>query len=264
MDLRGLKYSNISLATLLGFISTLVLGLVENSPSIGIPEIEYYGYPLVWRTSVIFRQQEIFWSNFFLDLVFWAAIFYLLIFLFNRFKSRKSNFLALILVVFLASFFMCAVHEFGHVFWGLIGGGELSYLKIGFVELYPGIRLVSEFKLGKVLFSGFESDFGRGIYLLGGSLSTNLVSWFFAVFSRRNMFFWVSGVVGLLDLPLYVFLPQLGIRHWVFLGGVSAEPLVGARILGVPDVLFYFLVVFSTVALFAIYFGGFFTFFGSD
>lgn len=63
----------------------------------------------------------------------------------------------------------------------------------------------------------------------------------------------VLGAFGILDLPLYVVFPQLGLSHWIFLGGTEPEPLNGARILGIPDPAFYLAVALLTLALLLLY-----------
>ncbi|PTD94273.1 hypothetical protein C9439_02975 [archaeon SCG-AAA382B04] len=238
----------------IGIISTVLLGLVKNGPKIGIPEIKYYGYPLSWRATITFQPQRFIILNFLIDFLFWVAIFGIVIFLLNKFDVSIYNLLMLVALIIFCGFFMDIVHELGHVLWGSIAGGELHFFKIGFLEFYPKIELTNNFELGKALLSGFETDFGRGIYLLGGSLTTNLVSWIFTVFRNKNILYRISGVFGLLDLPLYVFLPQLGVRHWVLRGGLTPEPLLGAKKVGVPDELFYLLVLSSTIALIYLYF----------
>ncbi len=44
-----------------------------------------------------------------------------------------------------------------------------------------------------------------------------------------------------LDLTLYTFLPLLGLRHFLFLGGAAPEPLEGAAQAGVPAGIFLLL-----------------------
>jgi hypothetical protein len=96
---------------------------------------------------------------------------------------------------------------------------------------------------------------------LGGSLTTNLVSWFLALILLRTSLSFKTqvalrtlGLIGFLDLPFYVLFPQIGLRHWIFLGGDSAEPLIGARKMGIPDPVFYLMVILTTLGLVFVYF----------
>jgi|ETNmetMinimDraft_26_1059896.scaffolds.fasta_scaffold370001_1 hypothetical protein len=50
-------------------------------------------------------------------------------------------------------------------------------------------------------------------------------------------------VVYTADLPAYSIFPKLGLRHAVFIGGPESEPLIGALVMGVPEWVFYILVV---------------------
>lgn len=88
---------------------------------------------------------------------------------------------------------------------------------------------------------------------------TNVVSWFLVLVLLKTKLghttqiaLKISGLFGLLDLPFYVVFPQIGLRHWVFLGGDRPEPLLGARKIGVPDPLFYvvtFLITFACMGM---------------
>lgn len=254
MNIKNFKGKDLTFIFVLGTILTLLLGFLKNNPRVGIPEIEYFGYPLPWRVTITFQPQEIILANFFIDFLFWIAFFGVFVFLMNKFGVSKSNALFLVFLAILCGLFMDFVHELGHFLWGSMVGGKLHFFKIGFLELYPKIKVTEDFVLGKALLSEFKTDFGRGIYLLGGSLTTNIVSWIFTVFRDKNILFRFSGIFGLLDLPLYVFLPQLGLRHWLFIGGSVPEPLLGARKIGFPDELFYLFVLSSTTALVYLYF----------
>jgi hypothetical protein len=55
-------------------------------------------------------------------------------------------------------------------------------------------------------------------------------------------FLLVAEALMFVDLPLYTFLPLLGLRHFFFVGGASPEPLEGAIQLGLPAWLFMVLV----------------------
>ena len=114
--------------------------------------------------------------------------------------------------------------------------------------------------LGLVRIEGL-SGFNFGFFLLGGAFSTNVVSWLVGLFLLRRKFIGniriclrVFGLFGLLDLPLYVILPQLGFRHWLLVGGTQPEPLIGARMMGISDLIFYAFVVLTSVGLISLYY----------
>jgi hypothetical protein len=99
------------------------------------------------------------------------------------------------------------------------------------------------------------------LFLLGGSLTTFFFAWIIACIlikktpgQKLHVILKSMGIIGLLDLPFYVFLPQIGLYHWIFLGGNTPEPLFGAREIGIPDLVFYFIVIFSSFTLALIYF----------
>lgn len=171
-----------------------------------------------------------------------------------HFKSRRLQ-LALIMFVPLG-LVMDLVHEGGHVLWGALMGGELSYMKVAFFELYPKFALTSNFELGYVSMSGLNTPFENGLFLLGGSLTTMIWAWIICPIlmlrrwgSKWRLLLLELGMLGLLDMPLYVFLPQIGLKHWFLIGGSIPEPLVGIRQMGIPDTVFYLGLFASTAAL---------------
>jgi hypothetical protein len=97
--------------------------------------------------------------------------------------------------------------------------------------------------------------------LLGGLMMTSFAAWIIAnivrtvrLSSRRQLVLKMVGLWGILDLPFYVIFPQLGLRHWIVLGGHEPEPLIGARMMGIPDPVFYLAIVLSTIGLNILYF----------
>lgn len=92
-------------------------------------------------------------------------------------------------------------------------------------------------------------------------MTTNIVSWLLALILLRTSLGYktkialrILGLLGFLDLPFYVLFPQIGLRHWIFLGGYQPEPLIGARKIGIPDPAFYMMVVLTTLGLIFLYF----------
>jgi len=157
-------------------------------------------------------------------------------------------------------FIMDLVHELGHAAWGIVAGGRLAYLKVAYFELYPSFAVTPDFALGLTRVTGLTTEFGHGLFLLGGSATTSFAASLIGpllmkVRLRRKalVVLRMLGLLGVSDLPLYVVLPQMGFRHWFFFGGETPEPLFGARRLGLPDPVFYTLVVATTLALLSLY-----------
>jgi hypothetical protein len=157
---------------------------------------------------------------------------------------------------------MDIAHELGHALSGIALGGKLTYFKIAFFEIYPNPSLTTTFELGQVEMTNLGKS-AFGVFLLYGSLTTNVIAWLIGLLllklhfgNRTKLALKIFGLLGILDLPLYVLFPQIGLQHWVFLGGNSPEPLVGARNLGIPDLAFYIAVAFTTLGLILLYFVG--------
>ena len=154
------------------------------------------------------------------------------------------------------------VHEVGHGITANILGGE-------FTALYtlPGIQVWPHF--GQPYPGVWHNYFGMAYYSSGpgwapngwqsglvalmGSGSNLLIAalalaflWIFRP-SRGLAYFLVAESLMFLDLPLYTFLPLLGLRHFVIYGGASPEPLEGALQIGIPQWLF--LVVVGAVSV---------------
>lgn len=255
-------------ALFFGVFLSLITGLFENGPKIGIPENKYYGYPLIWRITKTFQPTEIIFSNLAMDAAFFIGISFLVIVILEKIVFPKLGIrvnyksLALPMILFIPlGLVMDFVHEFGHVVWGAAAGGSLTYMKLTFFEIYPRLAITPEFVLGEVRVEGISTGFGYGLFLLGGSLTTNIVSWLLALIllktilgPRTRVAVKILGLFGLLDLPFYVFLPQIGLQHLVILGGHSPEPLIGAKMMGIPDLAFYMIVIIATVGLLLLYF----------
>jgi hypothetical protein len=180
----------------------------------------------------------------------------------HKIAHVDSKTLTLIAIAFIPlGLLMDLAHEFGHALWGIVAGGELVYLKIAYFQIYPNLALTTTFVLGYVEVEGLRTAFAQGLFILGGSLTTNIVAWLLGLFLlrvhigyRKQVVLKTLGFFGILDLPLYVLLPQIGLQHWILLGENVPEPLIGARDLGIPDLAFYAVVVLTTLGLFLLYF----------
>lgn len=252
-----------------GVIASLATGLFENKRQIGIPENKYYGYPLVWRITSLDGSTEYVATNFTLNFGFWSVISFLVLLFLWKFLFPKSGINASCKAFLLpASLFiplgivMDLAHEFGHALWGAIMGGTLTYMQIAYLQIYPQIAITSQFVLGLTMIDGLAyGSFAYGMMLLGGSLTTNIASWVLAIILLKTSFgnkkqtaLKILGLFGVADLPFYVVFPQMGLNHWIFLGGNTPEPLIGARMMGVLDGVFYIFVAASTFGLILLYF----------
>ena len=262
---QTLRLRSIVGAIVCGLLLSLATGLVENGPEIGIPEFKHYGYPLVWRVTKTFQPTEFRFTSFAIDTAFWIAISFLAVIILKILKLRigfRYETLLLPLALFIPlGLVMDFVHEFGHAMWGTAVGGRLTYMKIAYFEIYPKLAITPQFQLGLVEVKGLPTEFASGVMRLGGSLTTNIISWLLALILLRTSLGYktqvalkILGLFGLLDLPFYVLFPQLGLRHWIFLGGRQPEPLLGARKMGIPDPAFYTMVVLTTLGLIFLYF----------
>jgi hypothetical protein len=155
---------------------------------------------------------------------------------------------------------MDLTHELGHALWGIVAGGHLAYLKITYFQIYPNFALTPTFVLGYVEVMGLTTGFARGLFLLGGSVTTNIVAWLIGLLlltvhtgNRKQVILKTLGFFGILDLPLYVLFPLIGLQHWILLGGNIPEPLIGARHVGIPDPAFYAIVISTTLGLLLLY-----------
>ncbi len=269
-----LRIETVKLKLLFGAITCGVLislgtGLVNNESGISIPEIKHYGYPLVWLITNLNAPTEYVLTNFALDTVFWVTVSLIILILLEKTAfpkleissvSYKSLILPLALLIPLG-LVMDFVHESGHAIWGTVMGGKLSYMQVAYFVIFPRLAITPHFRLGLVNIDGLAYDsFGYGLMLLGGSMTTNIASWLIAPIllktslgNKTKVALKVLGLFGILDLPFYVIFPQIGLGHWIFLGGCEPEPLLGARIMGIPDPVFYLIVALSTLGLALLY-----------
>jgi len=201
---------------------------------------------------------------------FWAALVFLIV-LFATIKllkmpvGLKYDPLLLPLVLFIPlGLVMACVHEFGHALWGTLVGGTVTSIQVAYLEIYPVIQLTSHFVVGSVGIEGI-SGFEYGLFLVGGSITTNIVAWLLVLILHRihlginaQRLLQILGLFGLLDLPFYVLFPQIGLRHWIVIGGNQPEPLLGARLMGIPDSVFYIVVGLTTLGLSVLYLKRFF------
>ncbi len=258
------------IAAVFGASVSLGTGLVENPPRASIVGYRYYGHPLVWRVTRTFELPvEYILTNLAIDAAFWIIIFSFTSVALGRVVlprlgvDVKGRPLLLLLVLFLPlGFAMDLVHESGHALWGTGVGGRLTYMKVAYLEIYPRLAITPQFQLGLAKVEGLEyGSVAHGLMLLGGSMTTNIASWILALIlltlslgNKTQATLKLLGLFGILDLPFYAVFPQLGLGHWIFLGGACGpEPLTGARMIGIPDPAFYLMIALSTLGLVLLY-----------
>jgi len=150
------------------------------------------------------------------------------------------------------------VHELGH-------GSTAQFLGGTFRGLYvwPGIQIWPSFGeqfqgewqgfVGVVSYSYGEDWLQDGwqvglVQLMGSGANLILailsLSALWAIRPRKWIrLFLLAEAFVFTDMLFYTFLPLIGLRHWFFFGGDSAEPLLGATKLGIQTWLFLLLVV---------------------
>jgi len=263
LNVQNLRLRPIFGAIVFGVLASLATGLVKRN-IISIPEIENYGYPLVWRITTLDGAVEYILNNFAVDAVFWVAISLIALIILEKIAfpklgisvSRKTFLLPLALFIPLG-LVMDFVHELGHAIWGTAVGGRLTYMQIAYFEIYPRLAITPQFQLGSTGIDGLTyGSIAYGFMLLGGSMTTNIASWLLTLVllktslgSKTQVALKVLGIFGILDLPFYVVFPQMGLAHWIFFGGYGPEPLRGIQMMGVPDAAFYLMVFLSTFGL---------------
>jgi hypothetical protein len=79
-----LKYIVLSFAC--GTVATGISGLVQNQP-IGREGIDFWGFPIQWRTTIFGTPYQTFPVNFLLDVLLWVAFFFVAIFVLNGLRN---------------------------------------------------------------------------------------------------------------------------------------------------------------------------------
>jgi len=268
--LQTIRLRSVVVAIVCGLLLSLATGLFENPPKeASIMRFKYYGHPLAWRVTDIFGPTAYRFDSLAMDAAFWIIISFFAVVLLEKMLKLRVGFkyetflLPLVLFVPLG-LVMDFFHEFGHVMWGVAAGGRLTFMKVAFFEIYPRFAVTPQFDLGYVQVIWNTPDppaFEYGLFVISGSLTTNIIAWMLAlILLKKSLGFKtkvtlkILGIFGILDLPFYVLFPQIGFRHWIFLGGCQPEPLIGARTMGIPDSAFYIVVALTTLGLIFLYF----------
>lgn len=252
-----------------GFFAALGTGMISSASGIGIPEMKLYGYPLPWIVTDLNGPTQYVLTNLALNIVFWAAVLSISLVSLQKImfpalgiEVDRKRILLMTLLFIPLGFAMTFAHETGHAALASAVGGELKYMKITYLEVYPRLAVTPEFQLGLTEVAGLTyGSVEYGLMLLGGSTTTNIASWITGLVllvtslgGKAEFILKLLGFFGILDLPFYVVFPQIGLRHWIFIGGESGpEPLIGARMVGIPDAAFYLMVGVLTLGLLLLY-----------
>jgi hypothetical protein len=165
-----------------GLIITMMTGIVENRLQASIIGATHYGVPLPWRITLTTVPETTTWiiGALLLDVIFWSGVSYvstLLILSRNQLLLRTidRSMIILSLFVILGGFVMALIHELGHAVCGTVLGGNLTFMQVAFFKLYPHIAVTPDFIVGIVRIQGLVNE-SYGLFLLGGSLTTNMVA----------------------------------------------------------------------------------------
>jgi hypothetical protein len=175
-------------------------------------------------------------------------------------RIKYSKIIFSVLIFASSGLIMDLIHEIGHAITGTIVGGTLAYMQVAFFQVYPRLAFISHFRLGYCVVYGISTNFEYGFFLIGGSLTTHIAAWIIAFVlinhpleEKTHIFLKTIGLFGVLDLPFYVIFPQMGLRHWIIIGGETPEPLIGAQKMGFPEPIFYIIATLLTTALIYFY-----------
>jgi hypothetical protein len=258
-----------AVAMVCGMIAAILSGLFENSAEGGMLGAKSFGHPWVWRSNIVQSATEsiVRSDNLAADAAFWAITFFIILLLAERFVFKRPDsllnnkrFVFSAVLLMPMGLLMGLIHELGHFFAGTALGGTLSYIQVGFFELFPKLAIAAQFRLGSVNVTGFSTPAQKGLFLLAGSSTASIAALVVGVFlytkeigGRTMLSLKILGVFGLLDMPFYVAFSSLGLRHWILLGENQPEPLIGAKQLGIPDPIFYFAVTIFTFVSILLY-----------
>lgn len=141
-----------------------------------------------------------------------------------------------------------ALHETGHAVVALAYGREIRQVRVGpFLTIYPVLEFGSiNLDLGEVKQAPPKSQHEEGLRDVAGSGLTAIIAIILlALFRPAGASGLVKTIVSVASLVLswdiisYSTFPLLGWRHWIVLGGIEPEPVIGADLLGVVRWVYY-------------------------
>ena len=161
--------------------------------------------------------------------------------------------LALALPIALGSALLAGMvaHEEGHAATAMLFSQPIhSVGVVPGVELYPRLRRVPwDGWIAYVDHGEPPRPWQAGLckFMGGGTTALLAYGWVGAAFYVGRCrpvaptFLLAAGVVFAWDILMYATMPLLGLRHAVFIGGADPEPLLGARLMGMPAPLVWLL-----------------------
>lgn len=148
------------------------------------------------------------------------------------------------------------LHEAAHTIAILFFGGKIEAIILSpYIQIYPEIRFLPfNNHMGDVIHTPQLSDNAEGLIALSGSGLTGFIAlWGLFLIQKISLKKSVRIVTTIMflifawDIISYSILPNIGLLHWGFIGGETAEPLIGALLLGINWYLYF--------GLLSIYFG---------
>lgn len=154
-------------------------------------------------------------------------------------------------------------HEMGHALTARLFREPINSVGVApGVELYPRLRRIPwDGWIAYVDHGAPPEVWQAGLCKLMGCGTTAIVAYVllgggaFSIGTGRPItavFPLTAAVVFAWDILMYAAMPQLGLRHAVFVGGSDPEPLLGARQMGMPLPLAWALLAFHAVAFHAL------------
>jgi hypothetical protein len=174
-------------------------------------------------------------------------------------RSPKRRLALVVLAALGAGAVVGAVtHEAGHAVTAMLFSQPIHSIGVApGVELYPRLRRIPWH--GWIAYVDHDKPprpWQAGLCTLMGSGTTALLAYGLlgaAAFAGRarplaTTALLTVGIVFAWDILMYAAMPQVGLRHGVFVGGTDPEPLLGAQRMGIPLPVFWTLLVLHAVA----------------
>jgi hypothetical protein len=178
-------------------------------------------------------------------------------------RSPKRRLLRVVVAALGAGVVLGAVsHEAGHAVTAMLFSQPIHSIGVApGVELYPRLRRIPWHGwIAYVDHGNPPRAWQAGLCTLMGSGATALLAYGLlgaAAFAGRGRplaaaALLTAAIVFAWDILMYAAMPQVGLRHGVFVGGSDPEPLLGARRMGIPLPVVWTLLVLHAVAFHAL------------
>lgn len=143
------------------------------------------------------------------------------------------------------------LHEGGHVIVMFLNGMSITRVVIApGIQIYPVFTRVewTGFIIGLGIERGFASDYQNGLCYVMGSGTTALCSYLLLLIvytglhklrKQTIVILLILSSIWASDIITYSIFPALGLKHFIFLGGSMAEPIVGVTLMNIPKWISY-------------------------